>query len=80
MNFLDLIYTIGFPSAPKLPPLPPAPEPLPDVNEADPERDERLKRLASNKKGRGSLITNEGGAAGLAGTTDETLKKKLGGE
>jgi hypothetical protein len=81
MNF-DLLLMINgplMPSAPKLPPLPPAPAPLPAVEEKDTEREDRMRKLAANKKGRGSLITNQGGAAGLQGEDDSSKKTKLGG-
>jgi|TARA_R110000803_G_scaffold27196_6_gene63679 hypothetical protein len=79
MNFVDLIFTCFFGGTPALPPLPPLPEPLPDVEESDDDRKERMRKLASKKQGRSSLITNEGGAAGLSDETDATKKTKLGG-
>lgn len=79
MNFLDFIFTGCFGGAPSLPPLPPPPEPLPPVEEKDTEREDRMRRLSRNKKGRGSLITNEGGAAGLEDDPLATQKTKLGG-
>tara|TARA_R110002167_G_scaffold74398_1_gene208256 strand:+ start:338 stop:580 length:243 start_codon:yes stop_codon:yes gene_type:complete len=79
MNFLDFIFTGCFGGAPALPPLPPPPEPLPVVDEGKEEREDRMKKMSSKKKGRSSLITNQGGAAGLQGEEDASKKTKLGG-
>ena len=79
MNFLDLIFTGCFGGAPALPPLPPPPAPLPAVDEGKEEREDRMKKMSSKKKGRSSLITNQGGAAGLTGEEDDSKKTKLGG-
>ena len=79
MNFLDFIVTGCFGGAPSLPPLPPAPEPLPPVDEGKQEREDRMKKMSAKKKGRSSLITNQGGAAGLQGEEDASKKTKLGG-
>tara|TARA_R110001583_G_scaffold156992_1_gene308898 strand:+ start:422 stop:664 length:243 start_codon:yes stop_codon:yes gene_type:complete len=79
MHFFDFIVTGCFGGAPALPPLPPAPEPLPAVDEGKQEREDRMKKLSSKKKGRSSLITNQGGAAGLQGEEDSSKKTKLGG-
>ena len=78
MNFLDFIFTGCF-GSPSFPPLPPPPEPLPDVDEGKEEREDRMKKMSSKKKGRSSLITNQGGAAGLQGEEDASKKTKLGG-
>ena len=78
MNFLDFIVTGCF-GSPSLPPLPEEPEKLPDVNQSDEDKKVRMASLQQKKKGRGSLITNKGGAAGLEGETDEAKKTKLGG-
>jgi len=80
MNFLDLIFTGCFGGSPSLPPLPPPPPPLPPVDEGKEEREERMRKLSSKKQGRSSLITNQGGAAGLQGEEDVTKKTKLGGD
>ena len=79
MNFLDFIVTGCFGGAPSLPPLPPEPEPLPDVDEDAEARKARQDKIAKNKRGRSSLITNQGGAAGLVDEPDTTKKTKLGG-
>ena len=82
MNF-DLLFMINgplIPKAPSLPPLPPPPAPLPaSVEEPNTEREDRMKKIASKKKGRSSLITNQGGAAGLQDEDDASKKTKLGG-
>ena len=81
MNF-DLLFMINgplIPKAPSLPPLPPPPEPLPPVEEKDTEREDRMQKIAAKRKGRSSLITNQGGAAGLQGEDDASKKTKLGG-
>ena len=78
MNFLDFIVTGCF-GSPSLPPLPPEPEPLPVVDEDAEARKARQDKLAKNKRGRSSLITNQGGAAGLQGEDDSSKKTKLGG-
>jgi len=79
MNLLDFIFTGCFGGAPALPPLPPPPESLPPVDEGKSEREDRMKTIAKKRKGRSSLITNRGGAAGLSGEEDATKKTKLGG-
>lgn len=79
MNFLDFIFTGCFGGAPSLPPLPAPPAPLPAVDEDAEARKERQRKLAQGKKGRSSLITNQGGAAGLQGESDASKKTKLGG-
>ena len=79
MNLLDLVSVIAF-GSPSLPPLPPPPEPLPEVDESAEDRKKRIAELDKKRNGRKSLITNEGGAGGLEGEEDETLKTKLGGK
>jgi len=80
MNILDFIVTNCFGGTPSLPPMPPPPEPLPDVSKEQEEKEaaSRAKEAAKRKRGRSSLITNEGGAAGLE-EPDTTSKQKLGG-
>ena len=79
MNLFDFIVTGCF-GSPTLPPMPAPPPPLPDVSIAAEEKEaaSRAKESAKRKRGRSSLITNEGGASGLEeeGTTS---KQKLGG-
>tara|TARA_B110000285_G_scaffold43985_1_gene48968 strand:+ start:922 stop:1164 length:243 start_codon:yes stop_codon:yes gene_type:complete len=79
MNLLDFIVTGCF-GSPTLPPMPAPAPPLPDVSKEAEEKEAaaRAKEAAKRKRGRASLITNEGGAAGIEeeGTTS---KQKLGG-
>ena len=79
MNILDFIFTGCF-GGPSLPPMPPPPAPLPDVSKEQEEKEAaaRAKESAKRKRGRSSLITNEGGAAGLE-EDGNTAKQKLGG-
>lgn len=79
MNILDFIFTGCF-GSPTLPPMPPPPAPLPDVSKETEEKEAaaRAKEAAKKKRGRASLITNEGGAAGLE-EDGNTAKQKLGG-
>ena len=80
MNLFDFIVTGCFGGAPAMPPMPPPPPPLPDPSIAAEEKAVKARAAAAKdkKRGRASLITNEGGAAGLEedGTTS---KQKLGG-
>jgi len=79
MNLFNFIVTGCF-GSPTLPPMPAPAPPLPDVSIAAEEKEaaSRAKESAKRKRGRSSLITNEGGASGLEeeGTTS---KQKLGG-
>ena len=79
MNILDFIFTGCF-GSPTLPPMPPMPGPLPDVSKETEEKEAaaRAKEAAKKKRGRASLITNEGGASGLE-EDGNTAKQKLGG-
>ena len=79
MNLLDFIVTGCF-GSPALPPMPPPAPPLPDVSKEAEEKEAaaRAKEAAKRKRGRASLITNEGGAAGIE-EEDTTSKQKLGG-
>ena len=67
MNILDFIVTNCFGGAPAMPPMPEPPPPLPDPSIAAEEK--AAKALADvqakRKRGRSSLITNEGGGAVL---------------
>jgi len=80
MNILDFIFTGCFGGTPSLPPMPPPPAPLPDVSIAAEEKaaKARAEEQAKRKRGRSSLITNEGGAAGLE-EEGNASKQKLGG-
>ena len=80
MNILDFIVTNCFGGAPSMPPMPAPPPPLPDPSIAAEEKaaKARAEEQAKRKRGRSSLITNEGGAAGLE-EPDTTSKQKLGG-
>ena len=80
MNILDFIVTNCFGSAPAMPPMPPMPEPLPDPSIAAEEKAAKARKQEQDKKkrGRASLITNEGGGAGLE-EDGNTAKQKLGG-
>jgi len=80
MNILDFIVTNCFGGTPSLPPMPPPPAPLPDVSKEQEEKEaaSRAKEAAKRKRGRASLITNEGGAAGLV-EEEKSTKQKLGG-
>jgi hypothetical protein len=79
MNLLDFIVTGCF-GGPSLPPMPPMPAPLPDPSIAAEEKAtrERAAKAKDKKRGRASLITNEGGAAGLV-EAEKSTKQKLGG-
>ena len=63
-----------------MPPMPPPPPPLPDPSIAAEEKAarERAEKAKDKKRGKGSLITNEGGAAGLV-EEEKSTKQKLGG-
>ena len=63
-----------------MPPMPPPPAPLPDPSIAAEEKAarERAEKAKDKKRGKRSLITNEGGAAGLE-EEGNTAKQKLGG-
>tara|TARA_R100001244_G_scaffold127657_1_gene98375 strand:- start:60 stop:305 length:246 start_codon:yes stop_codon:yes gene_type:complete len=80
MNILDFIVTQCFGGAPAMPPMPPMPAPLPDPSIAAEEKAtrERAEKAKDKKRGRASLITNEGGAAGLV-EEEKSTKQKLGG-
>ena len=80
MNILDFIVTGCFGGTPSLPPMPPMPEPLPDPSIAAEEKatKARAEEQAKRKRGRSSLITNEGGGAGLV-EEEKSTKQKLGG-
>jgi hypothetical protein len=80
MNILDFIVTGCFGGTPSLPPMPPMPTPLPDPSIAAEEKAtrERAEKAKDKKRGKGSLITNEGGAAGLV-EEEKSTKQKLGG-
>ena len=80
MNLLDFIVTNCFGGAPAMPPMPPMPEPLPDPSIAAEEKatKARAEEQAKRKRGRSSLITNEGGGAGLV-EEEKSTKQKLGG-
>tara|TARA_R110000824_G_scaffold1439_2_gene7240 strand:+ start:936 stop:1181 length:246 start_codon:yes stop_codon:yes gene_type:complete len=80
MNLFDFIVTGCFGGAPAMPPMPAAPPPLPDPSIAAEEKavKARADEAAKRKRGRASLITNEGGAAGLE-EDSTTSKQKLGG-
>ena len=80
MNLFDFIVTGCFGGAPAMPPMPPPPPPLPDPSIAAEEKavKARAEEQAKRKRGRSSLITNEGGAAGLE-EPNTTSKQKLGG-
>ena len=79
MNILDFIFTGCF-GSPTLPPMPPMPAPLPDVSKEQEEKEAKARadKAKDKKRGRASLITNEGGAAGLE-EDGNTAKQKLGG-
>ena len=80
MNILDFIVTNCFGGAPAMPPMPAPPPPLPDPSIAAEEKaaKARAEEQAKRKRGRSSLITNEGGAAGLE-EEGNAAKQKLGG-
>ena len=80
MNILDFIFTGCFGGAPAMPPMPAPPPPLPDPSIAAEEKaaKARADKAKDKKRGRASLITNEGGAAGLE-EDGNTAKQKLGG-
>ena len=80
MNILDFIVTGCFGGTPSLPPMPPMPAPLPDPSIAAEEKAtrERAEKAKDKKRGRASLITNEGGGAGLV-EEEKSTKQKLGG-
>jgi len=79
MNILNFIVTQCF-GSPAMPPMPPAPAPLPDVSQQEEEKQAKARAAAAKdkKRGRASLITNQGGAAGLE-EDGNTAKQKLGG-
>ena len=79
MQILDLISLVCFGGSPSLPPPPAPPPPLPDISEEEERRAvaERAKQ-ANRKRGRNSLITNQGGATGLL-DDDSDVKQTLGG-
>lgn len=79
MNIFDFIVTGCF-GSPTLPPMPAAPPPLPDPSIAAEEKAVKARAAAAKdkKRGRASLITNEGGASGLE-EDGNTAKQKLGG-
>ena len=79
MNILDFIVTHCF-GSPQLPPMPPMPAPLPDVSKEQEEKEAKARadKAKDKKRGRASLITNEGGGAGLE-EEGNTAKQKLGG-
>ncbi len=79
MNILDFIVTGCF-GSPAIPPMPPPPPPLPDVGKQEEEKQAKARAAAAKdkKRGRASLITNEGGASGLE-EDGNTAKQKLGG-
>ncbi len=79
MNILDFIFTGCF-GSPAIPPMPPPPPPLPDVGKQEEEKQAKARAAAAKdkKRGRASLITNEGGASGLE-EDGNTAKQKLGG-
>jgi hypothetical protein len=56
------------------------PGPLPDVSKEQEEKEAKARadKAKDKKRGRASLITNEGGAAGLE-EDGNTAKQKLGG-
>ena len=80
MNLFDFIVTGCFGGAPAMPPMPAAPPPLPDPSIAAEEKAVKARATAAKdkKRGRASLITNEGGGAGLE-EEGNTAKQKLGG-
>tara|TARA_R110000772_G_scaffold68162_5_gene151059 strand:- start:2560 stop:2805 length:246 start_codon:yes stop_codon:yes gene_type:complete len=80
MNILNFIVTQCFGGAPAMPPMPPAPAPLPDVSQQEEEKQAKARAAAAKdkKRGRASLITNQGGASGLE-EDGNTAKQKLGG-
>jgi len=80
MNILDFIVTNCFGGTPAMPAVAPMPEPLPDPSIAAEEKEAKARAAAAKdkKRGRASLITNEGGAAGLE-EEGNTAKQKLGG-
>jgi hypothetical protein len=80
MNVLDFILTGCFGGAPSLPPMPAPPPPLPDPSKEAEEKAvaDRAKEAEKKRRGRRSLITNQGGAAGLV-EEEQSAKQKLGG-
>ena len=79
MNVLDFIFTGCFGGAPSLPPMPAAPPPLPDPSIEAEEKAvaARAKEAEKKKRGRRSLITNQGGPGGLV-EEEQSAKQKLG--
>jgi len=80
MNILDFIFTGCFGGAPAMPAMPAPVTPLPDPSIAAEEKAAKARKQeqAKRKRGRSSLITNEGGAAGLE-EEGNASKQKLGG-
>lgn len=78
MNILDTYFTIMGGAPPPRPVYTPPPPPKPAPAPVDNAMSAREKTADSKKRGRTSLITNKGGAAGL-GDDASGQKKTLGG-